>query len=139
MGLNEQVVFPEINADKVKNIQGMNIAIVTILISLSFFFLELTVGTMWAIPMDITRDFSGIAAGMMNFGAGLAGVLSPPLIGYIIDKTNNWDNALWCSIAVLVLGALLTVLMRPEKPFVWTHGESDVNALAKPVAEAGMG
>lgn len=29
LGLNEQVVFPEINADKVKNIQGMNIAIVT--------------------------------------------------------------------------------------------------------------
>jgi len=29
LGLSEQVVFPEINADKVKNIQGMNIAIVT--------------------------------------------------------------------------------------------------------------
>lgn len=29
LGLNEQVVFPEINADRVKNIQGMNIAIVT--------------------------------------------------------------------------------------------------------------
>jgi Ribosomal protein L5 len=29
LGLSEQVVFPEINADKLKNIQGMNIAIVT--------------------------------------------------------------------------------------------------------------
>ena len=29
LGLSEQVVFPEINADKVKNMQGMNIAIVT--------------------------------------------------------------------------------------------------------------
>ena len=29
LGLSEQVVFPEIDADKVKNIQGMNIAIVT--------------------------------------------------------------------------------------------------------------
>lgn len=29
LGLTDQVVFPEINADKVKNIQGMNIAIVT--------------------------------------------------------------------------------------------------------------
>lgn len=29
LGLSEQVVFPEVNADKVKNIQGMNIAIVT--------------------------------------------------------------------------------------------------------------
>jgi large subunit ribosomal protein L5 len=29
LGLNEQVVFPEIQADKVKHVQGMNIAIVT--------------------------------------------------------------------------------------------------------------
>ena len=29
LGLTEQVVFPEVNADKVKTMQGMNIAIVT--------------------------------------------------------------------------------------------------------------
>lgn len=29
MGLNEQLVFPEINADKVHNVQGMNITLVT--------------------------------------------------------------------------------------------------------------
>jgi large subunit ribosomal protein L5 len=29
MGLNEQLVFPEINADKVQNVQGMNISVVT--------------------------------------------------------------------------------------------------------------
>ena len=29
MGLNEQLVFPEINADKVHNVQGMNITVVT--------------------------------------------------------------------------------------------------------------
>jgi large subunit ribosomal protein L5 len=29
LGLSEQMVFPEINADKVKHVQGMNIAIVT--------------------------------------------------------------------------------------------------------------
>jgi large subunit ribosomal protein L5 len=29
MGLNEQLVFPEINADKVHNVQGMNITMVT--------------------------------------------------------------------------------------------------------------
>ncbi|MBX3068848.1 MAG: 50S ribosomal protein L5 [Cryobacterium sp.] len=29
MGLNEQLLFPEVNADKVKHLQGMNITIVT--------------------------------------------------------------------------------------------------------------
>ena len=28
-GLNEQMIFPEVNPDKVKNIQGMNITLVT--------------------------------------------------------------------------------------------------------------
>ncbi len=88
------------------------------LVAASFFFLELTVGAMWACPMDISRDFAGIGAGMMNFGAGLSGVMSPPIIGYIIDKTGSWNNALWCSIGVLVMGAVLTIFMRPDKPFV---------------------
>lgn len=29
LGLNEQLVFPEVNADKVRNVQGMNITMVT--------------------------------------------------------------------------------------------------------------
>ncbi len=97
---------------------------VTIIIGLSFFFLELVVGTMWAVPMDITRDFAGIAAGMMNFGAGLAGIISPPIIGWILDKTGNWDYAFLCIVATLVLGGVLAIFLRPDKPFVWSHDES---------------
>jgi MFS family permease len=98
-----------------------SITAVAILIGLSFFFLELMVGAVWAVPMDITRDFAGIGAGMMNVGAGLAGVISPPVIGWIIDKTGSWDGAFICIVSTLVLGAFDAVWLRPDKPLVWAE------------------
>lgn len=37
-------------------------------LSLCFFFAEMTIGPMWAIPMDIAPECSGTASGMMNTG-----------------------------------------------------------------------
>jgi MFS family permease len=71
--------------------------------------------------MDITRDFAGIAAGMMNVGAGLAGVISPPIIGWIIDRTHSWDDAFLCIVGMLVVGSVVAIFLRPDKPLVWSH------------------
>jgi sugar phosphate permease len=98
--------------------QTMNITYVAIYLGLSFFCLELVVGTIWAVPMDITREYAGIAGGMMNFGFGLAGIISPIVFGWVVDKTGNWDIPFGISVAICVLGAALTVFMRPDKPFV---------------------
>ncbi len=96
----------------------MNISAVVILLGAAFFFLELVVGTIWAVPMDITREFAGLAGGMMNFGFGLAGIFSPIVFGWVIDKTGNWDIPFGCTVAICVIGAVLTVFMHPERPFV---------------------
>ncbi len=96
----------------------MNVTFVAIYLGLSFFCLELVVGTIWAIPMDITREYAGIAGGMMNFGFGLAGIISPIVFGFVIDKTGNWDIPFGISVGICVIGAVLTVFMRPDKPFV---------------------
>ena len=42
-----------------------------------FFFAEMTIGPMWAIPMDIAPEYSGTASGMMNTGSALAAIISP--------------------------------------------------------------
>jgi sugar phosphate permease len=96
----------------------MNVTYVAIFLGLSFFCLELVVGTIWAVPMDITREYAGIAGGMMNFGFGLAGIISPVVFGLVVDKTGNWDIPFGISVAICALGAVLTVFMRPDKPFV---------------------
>ncbi len=96
----------------------MNVTLIAVLLGASFFCLELIVGTIWAIPMDITREYAGVAGGLMNFGFGLAGIISPVVFGLVIDKTGNWDIPFALSVAICGIGALLTVFMHPERPFV---------------------
>jgi len=95
-----------------------NITYVALLLGGSFFFLELAVGTIWAIPMDISREYAGLAGGMMNFGFGLAGIISPIVFGFVVDRTGSWDIAFQLSVAICAIGAMLTIFMRPDRPFI---------------------
>ncbi|MCL5236365.1 MAG: MFS transporter [Nitrospirae bacterium] len=101
--------------------QTSNITHVALLLGGSFFFLELVVGTIWAIPMDISREYAGLAGGMMNFGFGLAGIISPVVFGFVVDRTGSWDIPFTISVVICVIGALLTVFMRPDRPFIPPH------------------
>ncbi len=95
-----------------------DITYVAIFLGASFFFLELVVGTIWAVPMDISREYAGLAGGMMNFGFGLAGIISPVVFGYVVDRTGNWNIPFQLSVAICLIGACLTIFMRPDRPFV---------------------
>jgi MFS family permease len=87
-------------------------------LSLAFFFAELIVAPIWSIPMDIAPRYAGSASGMMNFGFGVAGLVSPSSFGYLVDRTGSWVVPFIGSIALLVLGAALAMRLRPDKPFV---------------------
>ena len=91
---------------------------VAICLSMAFFFAELIVAPIWAMPMDITPEYSGSASGFMNFGFGVAGIISPVVFGYAIDLTGRWDVPFIGSLGVLLLGALLAPLCRPGDRFV---------------------
>jgi MFS family permease len=81
-----------------------------------FFFAELVIGPMWAIPMDIAPRHAGTAAGLMNSGSALAAIVSPQVAGYVIDQTGNWYLPFLMSMALLLLGAVSALLMHPERP-----------------------
>jgi MFS family permease len=89
---------------------------VTICLSLGFFFLELAIGPMWAIPMDIAPKFSGTASGLMNFGSAVAAIVSPIAFGKIVDLTGNWHLPFWGSVGLLVVGCVSCFFMRPDRP-----------------------
>jgi MFS family permease len=89
-----------------------------------FFFAELTIGPMWAIPMDIAPEFSGTASGMMNTGSALAAIISPVISGMLIDKFNNWELPFAVSMVVMGMGVALSFRMRPESRFQVTHRSS---------------
>ncbi|BCF88425.1 MULTISPECIES: MFS transporter [Paraburkholderia] len=83
-------------------------------LSLSFFFLELTIGPIWAVPMDITPKHVGIASGLVNAGSAIAGIFSPIAFGFIVDRTGNWTLPFIGSLGLLTVGIVMTFFMRPD-------------------------
>jgi len=81
----------------------------------AFFCLELTIGPVWSVPMDIAPKHSGTASGIMNTGSAIAAIASPWLFGIIIDATGNWNLPFAGSIALLLVGSVLAFWMRPER------------------------
>lgn len=100
-----------------------DLAIVSTCLSFAFFFAELIVAPIWAIPMDIAPEFAGSASGFMNFGFGMAGIISPVVFGYAIDLTGRWDVPFMGSLAFLLAGAMLAPTCKPAKRFVDMRGE----------------
>jgi MFS family permease len=82
-----------------------------------FFFAEMTIGPMWAIPMDIAPEFAGTASGMMNTGSALAAIISPVVGGFLIDYFGNWDLPFVGSILLMGVGVVLAFRMQPESKF----------------------
>jgi nitrate/nitrite transporter NarK len=97
-------------------IHEVNVAAVCL--SLAFFFLELIVGPIWSIPMDIAPRYAGSASGMMNFGFGVAGIISPFSFGYLVDRTGGWVFPFVASLVLLPIGAVLALRLRPDQPFL---------------------
>jgi len=101
---------------------------VTICLAGGFFFLELAIGPMWAVPMDIAPKFSGTASGLMNFGSAVAAIVSPIAFGAIVDRTGDWHLPFWGSVGILALGCCTSFLMRPDLPL----GEEEIAAAGAP-------
>jgi MFS family permease len=95
----------------------------TVCLSLAFFFAELIVAPIWSVPMDIAPRYAGTASGMMNFGFGVAGLVSPSSFGYLVDRTGSWVVPFIASIALLIIGAVLALRLRPDQPFVEAQPE----------------
>jgi MFS family permease len=88
-----------------------------VFLSAGFFFSEMTIGPMWATPMDIAPDYSGTASGIMNSGSALAAIISPVVAGYLIDRTGNWHLPFVGSMLLMGVGVLLAHRMRLDSKF----------------------
>ncbi|RXZ36772.1 MFS transporter [Oxalobacteraceae bacterium CAVE-383] len=89
--------------------------LVALSLAAALFFLELSVGPVFAIPIDVAPAYAGVATGFISTAAGLAAVISPITFGYIIDKTGSWTLPFLASIAILLMGIVMSFWMRPEK------------------------
>jgi len=107
-----------------------DLTISAVCLSLAFFFAELIVAPIWAVPMDIAPRYAGSASGLMNFGSAFAGIVSPFFFGFMVDLTGTWTLPFIASIALLLLGAALAFSLRPDLPFV-EGGMAEKSALLR--------
>ncbi|PWT98946.1 MAG: MFS transporter [Terriglobia bacterium] len=94
-----------------------NLTVTAVCLSLAFFFAELIVAPIWSVPMDIAPRYAGTASGMMNFGFGVAGLVSPSTFGYLVDRTGSWVFPFLASMILLLVGAVLAARLRPDRRF----------------------
>jgi MFS family permease len=103
----------------------------TTCLAFAFFFLELVIGPMWAVPMDIAPQHAGAASGLMNTGSAVAAIVSPLAFGAIVDLSDkDWHMPFYVSLGLLLVGSVLAFTMHPDRKFV------DDPEAALPVAKA---
>jgi len=87
---------------------------IALCLAASLFFLEITEGPVWSVPMDIAPRYAGVAGALMSTVAGLAALLSPVAFGFVTDLTGSFLPPFFMSLGFLVLGIVLAFFMRPD-------------------------
>lgn len=108
---------------------NISITVAALCLSAGFFFNEMTIGPMWAVPMDIAPQHSGIASGIMNCGSALAAIVSPVIGGWLIDKTGNWNLPFIVSMALMAIGIVLSFTMSPDRPLGTDDGGTKASGI----------
>ncbi|NHN84522.1 MFS transporter [Acetobacter musti] len=93
-----------------------NLTVIGLALGLAFFFLELTVGPIWAIPMDMAPQYAGTGSGIMNTGSAVAGILSPFAFGLIIQLSHSYSLPFYGPAILLLVGAVLAFHFLPSAP-----------------------
>jgi MFS family permease len=96
-------------------VSNISITLAALCLSGGFFFNEMTIGPMWAVPMDIAPKHAGTASGIMNSGSALAAIISPVVGGWLIDRTGNWNLPFIVSMVLMAAGIVLSFTMRPDR------------------------
>jgi MFS family permease len=93
-----------------------DLRIVVTLLAGAMFFLELTIAPMYAIPMDISKEYAGLGSAYVIMGVGLSGIVSPVVFGWLIDLTGNWNIPFATGVGILLAGAAAVPWLRPDLP-----------------------
>lgn len=99
-------------------VASKDLTTIALFLSGGFFFLELVIGPIWSIPMDVAPEYAGTASGLMNTGSAVAAIVSPLAFGKIIDLTGDWHLPFAVSVGLLLLGTALAFTIRPDRKFV---------------------
>jgi MFS family permease len=102
-----------------------NLTVAVVSLAATFFFLELLIGPIWAVPMDVAPQYAGSASGIMMLGSGIASIISPLVFGIITQYSHNFAAPFYGSAGLLFVGAILAFFFLPKRVLDFTLAAND--------------
>jgi cyanate permease len=75
----------------------------------------LTLAPAWASAVDIGGRHAGVTAGVMNTVGQVGGILSPIVLAYLVDATNNWNFPLLVLAGIYAVAGIAWLAINPEQ------------------------
>lgn len=75
----------------------------------------LTLAPAWATAVDVGGRHAGVTAGTMNTVGQVGGILSPLVLAYLVDATNNWNFPLMVLAGIYAIAALAWLAINPNQ------------------------
>jgi len=94
-----------------------NVFLIILIMSIAFFAKGMA-GLTWSLVGDMApKELIGLTSGIFNTFGNAAGIVTPIVIGYILDKTNSFSGALVFISIMLLIGALsyIFIVNKPER------------------------
>jgi len=75
----------------------------------------LTLAPAWASAVDVGGRHAGVTAGVMNTVGQVGGILSPLVLAYLVDATNNWNLPLLVLAAIYAVAGIAWLAINPDQ------------------------
>jgi len=75
----------------------------------------LTLAPAWATAVDVGGRHAGVTAGVMNTVGQVGGILSPLVLAYLVDATNNWNLPLLVLAGIYAVAAVAWLMINPDQ------------------------
>jgi MFS family permease len=75
----------------------------------------LTLAPAWASAVDVGGRHAGLTAGVMNTVGQVGGILSPIILAYLVDATNNWNFPLLVLAGIYAIAGVAWLMINPEQ------------------------
>jgi MFS family permease len=75
----------------------------------------LTLAPAWASAVDVGGRHAGITAGVMNTVGQVGGILSPIVLAYLVDATNDWNAPLLVLAGIYAVAAIAWLMVNPDQ------------------------
>jgi len=89
-------------------------AIAALLMGMAAGAVDLYLGAAWSSATDIGGASGGAVAGLMNAASNCAGFASPALMGWVLQRSNDWNSVLYLGVGTTSIAAVLWLFVNPR-------------------------